>query len=89
MIRHFGIYAYASGACIGIAAARTISIPPQRLAGQRAMTKEVLVMAQLLTVRQVAGQLGVSRRGDSYWLKFATRDQASRALQALQEVKRQ
>ena len=59
VIRNFGTYTHASGACIGIAAARTISIPPQRLAGQRAMTKEVLVMAELLTVKQVAPQLGV------------------------------
>ena len=59
VIRHFGIYTHTSAACIGIAAARTISIPPQRLAGQRAMTKEVLLMAELLTVNQVAPQLGV------------------------------
>ena len=32
-------------------------------------------MAQLLTVKQVAGQLGVPRCGDRYWLKAATRNQ--------------
>ena len=49
-------------------------MPPQRLAVQRAMTKEVPVMAQHLAVKQAAGRLGVSRCGDSYWLKAATRD---------------
>ena len=36
---HFGTYTYAPTACIAIAAAGTISMPPQRLAGKRAMTE--------------------------------------------------